>query len=580
MITLNKGQYLSDVMDEIPSNCILSKRIPGCGATTLELKANRNSIIIVPNVPVIKSKYEKYSNLLGVYEDVTVDKISNYLANNRPHKIMTTPESFGKVKTACERCGIDIYNHFFLLMDECHQLIKDVDFRIDIVLPMNDFFRFKHKALVSATPIVFSDPRFEENNFETIEVSANYDYRQEITVTHTYNTRKAVAEYLEKHKGGTVCFFVNSVVMIHSIMKEFDLLDDSAVYCAPKSRLKLRNEYSFGNAYNDWSADTMKKYNFFTGRFFTAFDLELPYQPDLVMITDPYYSEYTILDVDTDCIQICGRFRNGIKSATHIYRVNPEIITQSKEQIEKHISEQEFAYNTIQTLYNSADYKEHRRAFGEALETLPFHKYLYPDFTKNWFAIDNEINSVLVDNRYQDKGQITQWYTDNHFFNPTFENCEYNENDEKMKLIRGARSVKDKRRQMVKLLSEMETPCSEYALDFINDMRKIDPFIVEAFETLGKERIEGLNYSQKKINEAMILTQRKENKVIRLIKNTFKTGGRYSNEKITNELTRIFEILDIHPEKTIKGSMIKDYFQAVEWRDAKNRGYQLISELV
>ena len=37
MITLKEGQYLSDVMNEIPSNCILSKRIPGCGATTLNL---------------------------------------------------------------------------------------------------------------------------------------------------------------------------------------------------------------------------------------------------------------------------------------------------------------------------------------------------------------------------------------------------------------------------------------------------------------------------------------------------------------------------------------------------------------
>lgn len=51
MITLHKGQYLSDVMSEIPSNCILSKRIPGCGATTLELETQRNSIIVVPNVP-------------------------------------------------------------------------------------------------------------------------------------------------------------------------------------------------------------------------------------------------------------------------------------------------------------------------------------------------------------------------------------------------------------------------------------------------------------------------------------------------------------------------------------------------
>ncbi len=232
-------------------------------------------------------------------------------------------------------------------MDECHQLIKDVDFRIDIVLPMNDFFRFKSKALVSATPIVFSDPRFKENNFETIEVSADYDYRQEITVTHTYNTHKAIANYLESHEG-TVCFFINSVVEIYSIMKQFGLLEESAVYCAPKSRLKLKNEYSFDNAYNNWSADTMKKYNFFTGRFFTAFDLELDYKPDVVMITDPHISEYTILDIDTDCIQICGRFRNGLKSATHIYRVNPEIIVKSREQIEWEISAHEFAF-TIQS---------------------------------------------------------------------------------------------------------------------------------------------------------------------------------------------------------------------------------------
>ena len=580
MITLNKGQYLSDVMDEIPSNCILSKRIPGCGATTLELETKRNSIIVVPNVPVIKSKCEKYSSLLGVYEDVTVDRIFNYLTNGSRHKIMTTPESFGKVKTACERCGIDIYNHFFLLMDECHQLIKDVDFRIDIVLPMNDFFRFKSKALVSATPIVFSDPRFEENHFETIEVSANYDYRQGITVTHTYNTRKAVAEYLDKHKGGTVCFFVNHVAMIYSIMKEFDLLDDSSVYCAPKSIKKLKGEYGFTNAHKEWNAKTMKRYNFFTGRFFTAFDLELPYQPDLVMITDPYYSDYTILDVDTDCIQICGRFRNGIKSATHIYRVNPEVIVKSKEQVEWEISAHEFGYQTIQTLYNSADSKEARFTFGEALETLPFRKYLYPDFTKNWFAIDNEINSVLVNNRYQSKKQIEQWYTENHFFNPTFGNCEYSKEDEKMKLIRGARSVKDARRQMVQLLSEMEIPYSEYALDFINDMRKVDPFIVEAFDVLGKERIEELKYSQKKMNEEMILSQRKGNKVIRLIKNIFRIGSRYSNEKITNELTRIFEMLNIHPEDTIKPDMINLYYQAVPCWVGKKRGYQLISEIV
>ena len=577
MITLKEGQYLSDVMNKIPSNCILSKRIPGCGATTLELDTNRSSIIVVPNVPVIVSKCNKYPNLLGVYEGVSQSQIIEYLTNNPTRKIMTTPESFGKVKTACEKCNINIYIDFFLLMDECHQLIKDVDYRIDIVMPMNDFFLFNRKALVSATPIGFSDPRFEENHFEIIEITADYDYRQDITVTRTYNIAKAVSQYMDNHNG-TICFFINSVVEIYSLMKHFDIMEDSAVYCAPKSRSKLKNEYDFTNAYTEWSSDTMKKYNFFTGRFFTAFDLELPYKPDLVMITDPYNAEYTMLDVDTDCIQICGRFRNGINSATHIYRVNPEIVVKSREQMEWEISAHEFAYQTIQTLYNSAENKESRFAFGAVLETLPFRKYQYSDFTKNWFAIDNDINEVLVQNQYQ--SDITEWYTDCHFFNPTFTKCEYNENDEKMKIVSKCRSVKDKRRKMVQILSEIEEPQSEYALDFMNDMRKIDPFIVDAYEVLGKERIEELKYNQRKMNEEMILSQRKGNKVVLLIKNTFILGNKYTNEKITEELSRIFDLMHIHPEKTIKGSMIKDYYQVKEWRNESNRGYILVSELI
>ena len=153
-------------------------------------------------------------------------------------------------------------------------------------------------------------------------------------------------------------------------------------------------------------------------------------------------------------------------------------------------SAHEFAYQTIQTLYYSAENKESRFAFGAVLETLPFRKYQYSDFTKNWFAIDNDINEVLVQNQYQSNISITEWYTDCHFFNPTFTKCGYDKDDEKMKIFRAARSVKDKRRKMVQLLSEIEEPESEYALDFINDMRKIDPFIVDAYEVLGKERIE------------------------------------------------------------------------------------------
>ena len=578
MITLKEGQFLSNVLSEIPTDCILSKRVPGCGATTLELKTNRNSIIIVPNVPVIQSKEKKEPYPKGVYEDVTVSEVVTYLKENIRYKIMTTPESFGKIKVACEKCNINIYSEFFLLMDECHQLVKDVDYRNFIVLPMADFFKFKNKAMVSATPLGFSDPRLKK--FDTLEVRADYDYQQEITVINAYNTTKAIGEYLESHQNGTVCFFVNSITQIYSIMKHFKLLEDSTVYCAPKSVTKLKEGYDFTNAYKEWSAETMKRYNFFTGRFFSAFDLELTYKPDLVMITDPYLSPYTMLDVDTDCIQICGRFRKGVNSATHIYRVNPEICVKSKEQVEQDIHDLEIGYNTLRRYYKNADSREDRMAFGQVIDIHPFRKYLYSDLTKNWFRIDCKVNEVLVEGKYKSELTVTDWYNDCHYFTPTFEVCNSDENDEKMVIIMSARTIRDKRKKIVEILSQFEQPLSENAFDFINKIRKIDPFIVEAFELLGRKGIEEQNYNQQKINEKIIMKQRRGNRAVRLIKNSFKAGNSYTNDYIKDELTRIFDMLEIHPERTIKGSMIKDYFQVEAWSNGKSRGYRLIMAIV
>ena len=363
-------------------------------------------------------------------------------------------------------------------------------------------------------------------------------------------------------------------------MKHFKLLEDSTVYCAPKSVTKLREGYDFTNAYKEWNAETMKRYNFFTGRFFSAFDLELDYKPDLVMITDPYMSPYTMLDVDTDCIQICGRFRNCVNSATHIYRVNPEICVKSKEQMEQYIHDLEIGYNTLRKYYNNADSREDRMAFGQVIDIHPYRKYLYPDLTKNWFRIDCKVNEVLVEGRYKSEQTIIDWYNNCHYFTPTFEKCNSNENDEKMEIIMSARTERDKRKKIVEILSQFEQPLSENAFDFINKIRKIDPLIVEAFQQLGKEGIEEQNYNQQKINEKIIMKQRKGNRAIRLIKNSFMVGNSYTNDYIKDELTRIFDMLQIHPERTVKGSMIKDYFQVEAWSNGKNRGYKLIMAIV
>ena len=75
----NKIQYLKEVLPKIPANTILYKKLTGLGATYGELKADRHSIIIEPNVPVIICKCDdskhKADSLFGVYKGVNTEDI-------------------------------------------------------------------------------------------------------------------------------------------------------------------------------------------------------------------------------------------------------------------------------------------------------------------------------------------------------------------------------------------------------------------------------------------------------------------------------------------------------------------------
>ena len=583
---ISKGQKLAEVMPRIESNVNLAKKFPGIGATYLEIHTHRPSILIEPNVPVIQGKCRKSDEefkLFGVYEGVTVDKIIQYLKEPREHhKLMTTPESFAKIKHATRQLGINLYSHFFCLMDEAHLLVKDVDYRENIILPMDDFFRFRQKALVSATPIMLSDPRFTGQGFRTVSVDADYDYKLDITAIHTNNSYTTIMEYLKQHDT-PVCFFINLVDYIHSFIRQAGIENESAIFCAPKSRLKLKNELNFNNAFDEWRADRMQKYNFYTARFFNAFDLELDYTPNVVMVTDLKASPYTMLDVNTDCVQIAGRFRNGLESLTHIYTTDKNLPTPSREDVQKSLFAHEHAYKTIHTLYNGASSEMEQEAFGEAMRSLPYNKMLYPDGTKNYFAIDNHIDDKLVTGSYHDSDRIEELYYCCNMFRPSCMGYEYPyEEFEHLKLQGSKITVKEKRSQMVNILSKLSEPLTEYDMDFINEMRKVDSLLIEAYELLGLEAIKEMDYSQKQMQEAIILKQMKGNKTVKLVKNSFKVGCKYKCSEIESELTRIYELLNIHPNKTIRGETIELYFKAPPCRIGKkrDRGYFLTAELL
>ena len=596
IIQINKNengkiQYLTEVLPMIPTNTILYKTLTGLGATYGELKADRNSIIIEPNVPVIVGKCNdpkhKEDNLFGVYEGVYTEDVIKYLEKSadKKTKILTTPESFQKVKDAFELMDMDIYGTCFLLFDECHKIVKDADYRSDITLPFDDFFLFNEKALVSATPISFSDPRFEMQKFQIIRIEPAFEYKLPVSLIHTNNVLEQLKRTLDKLDATDICLFVNSTDMIYSFIKQLDIENESTVFCAKKSVEKLKNK-KFKHAFEQWSKSKMKKYNFFTSRFYNALDIELKIKPTVIMISDVYFSEYSMIDPHTDAIQAIGRFRNGVNRVCHIFNTNPNLPVRTEEEIGIYLQANKEVYDKIKTFYDCATSEEARNAYHGILKVLPFNQMLNKDGKENFFAIDNYVDEALLKSSYNAQEKLIASYRSNRLFDLDVESAYFPFGDfERLKKESKYASLKDKRKEVVRQLELLKGDDeTEMIRNYKEDLRKADSFIYGAYEEIGKEMIESLDYSVKRIKEAMILKQNREKtegtEFIQLIKNSFKVGQKYTKKYIKEELTRIYALTGVTPQKTITGQSIKEFFYVKEINTGGSRKFLLVESKI
>lgn len=584
-----KTQYLTEVLPEIPTNTILYKKLTGLGATYGELKADRDSIILEPNVPVIKGKCKdpKHAkdNLMGVYENVTVDSIVKYLqASKEKHiKLLSTPESFSKIKTAFEEIDRDIYSTCYLLFDECHKIVKDVDYRENITLPFDDFFMFENKGLVSATPLDFTDPRFFKQKFQIMEVQPHFEYAQPLNLYHTNN----VLQELKKRIGNIekpIFLFINSTETIYSIMNKLDILEQSTVFCAYNSVKNLKDK-KFSQVYSDWDAAKMNKYNFLTSRFFNALDIELDFQPEVFIVTDVTMATQSIIDPFTDTIQIIGRFRNGIVSASHITNTDYKFQVRSKAQLQFRINVFEENYKMLKAYHDNATNDELRDAVKAILNNHPLTPLLNTDGTKNWFKIDNYLAENLVQGYYNSFNELVKNYKQCKSFKLNYESQAYKLSDtERLKRENKSLSIKAKRREIVEQLEMLKGNETSIAMEHKRELIRTDAFIVQAYDELGKAKIEELKYSHPKIREAMILKKYNENRTgtefIEMVKNRFKAGQSYELSQINKIRDEIYSLLNMPPIKRKPKDFLSDFFELRDYWKNRQRALFLEYEKV
>ena len=583
-IQIEKDQKLSDVYPQIEPNIILNKTLSGIGATYSEIMAARNSIIVVPNLPIIDNKVTQHKkvNLYGVHHKVSVDDIITYIeqsqAKKKAIKLIVTPESFYKIQTAFSEVGLNMYTQCFLLLDESHKFIKDKDFRPEITQPLNQFFQFENKALVSATPIIPSDPRFAENKFRIIKIVPNYNHRQDITIIQTNNVLQAFKDFLlhlkvqHNMENRSACFFVNSVDMIQQLIEKGGISDKSAVFCSEKSVEKLKY-MEVKNVYSEWTSKRIKPFMFFTSRFYNGLDIILDHKPYVVFISDPYRKDFSIVDPSTDMPQAIGRFRRGVYKVEHIVAFNSEIEERDKEGLLRFVETIEKTYSYLRLAFSKSGSSEERRAFLAYIENMPLKEF-FTEGKKDYFGVDNYINSELVKSSYKNIALLTTRYAvSNYFYIPLIDELYYPYGEqERLAIFESKKYKKQQRKEIVKALEAIKgSGGTQAGNEYIRELRNFDELIVEAYYKLGKEIIELYDYKAKKLRELIILKDYDSNtrteSFIRAINNSFKVGQRYSRSFVKEELIRLHELFSITPPSSITALTIEYFFDI----DAKAR---------
>jgi hypothetical protein len=583
-LSLYKGERLIDAlkragMENIPSNVVLDKTLPGIGATYTEIHAKRNSIIIEPNVPVIKGKVKKHENLnlLGVYEGITKPKIIKYLrdCSVKYKKILVTPEGYWKVRNAAKDIGLNIHADFFCMFDECERLNQDVGYRKKITNPVTDFFEFENKAFVSATPLEIHHPKIAEQGFYRLKIEPQFNYTKDIELIITNDFVNVFLEKLEalSKVSRCICIFYNSTSGIDSIIHSLRMQYSYKTFCSPKSKTKLM-KLGFKNVESDFS-EPLETYNFFTSRYFSAVDIEIKIKPDIILLTNLNQAEHTIIDPFTEAIQIQGRFRNifedgkNYNTLTHITNFKGDLKKKSDEEIGKEVEQYRRTHQLIVDQLVVENNAIKRKAIQKDLKRISFFELLDDNGNLDDFAVHNLYNEERVKAYYSDLDSLHEAYQKSKFFNVSLKtDLRFNLDEIKLKI----RREETKKKKIIRIIDLLdETPDVEKFREMlIQDSFEEANTIIDAFLKLGKEFIFKVDYSVAKIKKELEKIEDKEKRfgvsISLEIWDSFELGVKQDRNIYKQKLQEIYSRYGISKKVTL--STIRDYFEVKEDKGA------------
>lgn len=593
-IRVDKGLYLNQIKpfseSGIPANSFIFKGRCGIGGTTLELNQHRHSIIIVPTVSPIQGKLKvEKGNECKPHDEIfplfggknfkkgqKLQMVMDYLESDVEYKkIFSTPESFQYVIEGAKQLGkLEwLKENFFLLLDECHSFVVE-KFRKGIRSPFKHFWDFKNKALISATPFIFSDPKFDQLDryeitfFEELDGIEMPQTLGKILLAETDNVRGTldyILNHPEEYKGN-VHIFYNSVKNMAEAVR-FALLNnpdfDCNLFCA-ESDTNLMKLDDVKHFFKQFPEDyNYKKINIYTSKMFEAWDLFDNEDATIILLTD-IIAENTKVGIAHKGVQAVGRFRiiNGVEPHKIIHITNTRD-TQGRESIENIYRQVNLDAVSITEAYNKnitsakeegllprVDLKDSASQYGDIDEDTELIE-IDPTMIDQWANI---INS---DQAYNNIGFIKEAWEKAHYgvevksiYDYALENIYKKTVSQKIKIFCEQLDI------LYKAKDSMLFPDSfKDSLERLQGDYSEFGYAFKAFHKLGMAKLQELKFDKTAIKLELfeILKEETLEKVRQQLPDCFKTNQPYTRKEIKEILQDLYEYnkyCDKH-EKTI-----------------------------
>ena len=534
MLVEKQYNYLSEIPNfKLPSKVLINKGKVGCGGTTVALTDNRDTIVCVPFVNLIKNKCKQNKEVLGVYSGVTVDKINEYVETHKIKKIMCTYDQLPRL------ASIVGYN-YFLLVDELHLLFLQYIFRDTAIRGvLNEYKNFKDWAFLTATPI---ESEFMLDELKDIPVyNIEWESKREITVEAVKcdSVKSTIASIIEKFLNneieGNAHIFVNSVKFIATMIKYFDFEETQCRAIWSKNNKEYKN-YCAGIPNSD-TLSKPKKINFYTSTCFEGCDL-YDENGKIFIVSDSSKAQ-TLLDISTSIRQIAGRIRNTkYDKIYHLF---------SNTRYNTDLTYEEFKEYALNEAEEAKKYASRINSDAELLKGTKSSEYVYLYKNENGFEFDK--NLILID--------IFNYKNNNTYSLSVNMLNEYAKNNIKVNLTSDDKKIKIASKtitwkEYVKRYCELKK--SEYYIgEELELIEEKYPFIKAAYELFGDTLVD---MRIDNVKRAVIAKDDKKNqseKIIYLLRTCdgFKEGTFTTGKKIKEILQTIYDKAGFNKKATI-----------------------------